>query len=293
MRIVFIGSVKFSLSMLKQLQNMNANIVGVCTKNFSPFNSDYVDLRPFCELNSIPWIYGDDINSPETSGWIHTLKPDVIFCFGWSQIIKKEILGIAPLGVIGFHPSALPNNRGRHPIIWALILGLTETASTFFRMDEGADTGDIVSQVRVEIKVGDDATSLYEKIIQVAQSQLIHFVPRLALGNVETIRQDDSLANVWRKRSNVDGIIDWRMSAETIHNLVRGLSKPYVGAHFIHGDKEVKVWKTAISTDPPPNLEPGKVLGVTESGPIIKCGIGAICLIQTEPQLKLVEGDYI
>jgi methionyl-tRNA formyltransferase len=293
MRIVFIGSVKFSLSMLEQLHDMNANIVGVCTKDFSPLNSDHLDLRPFCELNSIPWVYVDDINSQDTSGWIHSLMPDVIFCFGWSQMIKREILGIAPLGIIGFHPSALPKNRGRHPIIWALILGLTETASTFFRMDEGADTGDIISQTRVEIEVGDDATSLYEKIIHVAKSQLIHFVPKLALGTVETVRQDDSLANVWRKRSHIDGIIDWRMSAESIHDLVRGLSKPYAGALFIHGGKEVKVWKTEISADPPPNLEPGKVLGITDSSPIIKCGIGAIRLIQTDPQLKLVEGEYV
>ena len=293
MRIVFIGSVKFSLSMLEQLHDMNANIVGVCTKDFSPLNSDHVDLRPFCELNSIPWIYVDDINSQDTSGWIKSLMPDVIFCFGWSQMIKREILAIAPLGIIGFHPSALPKNRGRHPIIWALILGLTETASTFFRMDEGADTGDIISQTTVEIEVGDDATSLYEKIIHVAKSQLIHFVPKLALGTVETVRQDDSLANVWRKRSHIDGIIDWRMSAESIHDLVRGLSKPYAGALFIHGGKEVKVWKTEISADPPPNLEPGKVLGITDSSPIIKCGIGAIRLIQTDPQLKLVEGEYV
>ena len=293
MRIVFIGSVKFSLSMLEQLHDMNANIVGVCTKDFSPLNSDHVDLRPFCELNSIPWIYVDDINSQDTSGWINSLMPDVIFCFGWSQMIKREILAIAPLGIIGFHPSALPKNRGRHPIIWALILGLTETASTFFRMDEGADTGDIISQTTVEIEVGDDATSLYEKIIHVAKSQLIHFVPKLALGTVETVRQDDSLANVWRKRSHIDGIIDWRMSAESIHDLVRGLSKPYAGALFIHGGKEVKVWKTEISADPPQNLEPGKVLGITDSSPIIKCGIGAIRLIQTDPQLKLVEGEYV
>ena len=50
------------------------------------------------------------------------------------------------MGILGYHPSLLPFNRGRHPIIWALALGLKETGSTFFFMDENADTGDIVSQ---------------------------------------------------------------------------------------------------------------------------------------------------
>ena len=31
------------------------------------------------------------------------------------------------LGVIGYHPAELPKNRGRHPLIWALVLGLKKT----------------------------------------------------------------------------------------------------------------------------------------------------------------------
>ena len=72
MRIVFIGSVKFSLSMLEQLREMDADVVGVITKEFSSLNSDHVDLRPFCELNSVPWIFSDDINSLQISAWIRT-----------------------------------------------------------------------------------------------------------------------------------------------------------------------------------------------------------------------------
>ena len=128
MRIVFIGSVKFSENALQQLVEMNADIVGVCTKEESVFNADHVDLRSLCERNEIPWIYIDNINSVHATSWIRTLKPDVIFCFGWSEIIQAELLGIPPLGVIGFHPAALPKNRGRHPRIWSLVRGLKETA---------------------------------------------------------------------------------------------------------------------------------------------------------------------
>ena len=60
------------------------------------------------------------------------MHPDLIICVGWSQILKSEILNIPKLGVIGFHPSKLPENRGKHPIIWSLVLGKKETASTFF-----------------------------------------------------------------------------------------------------------------------------------------------------------------
>lgn len=293
MRIVFIGSVKFSEDALKQLVEMSANIVGVCTKEESVFNADHVNLRSFCELNEIPWIYSDNINSDHTSSWIRTLNPDVIFCFGWSEIIKDELLGIPPMGVIGFHPTALPKNRGRHPLVWSLVLGLKETASTFFFMDLGADSGDIISQVEIQIGPEDNANDLYKKVTEVAKKQILEFVPKLALGTVERQKQNNALANVWRKRGITDGLIDWRMSAEAIHNLVRGLSKPYVGAHLIFKGSEIKVWKTTIWTESPANIEPGKILLISEAGTVVKCGTGAICLTQTEPGFKPTEGDYL
>jgi methionyl-tRNA formyltransferase len=293
MRIVFIGSVEFSADMLRQLLDMSVKIVGVCTKEESVFNSDHTDLRSICELNEIPWIYSDNINSCNTSSWIRTLNPDVIFCMGWSEIIKDELLGIPPLGVIGFHPTALPKNRGRHPLIWSLVLGLNETASTFFFMDSGADSGDIISQVEIQIEHEDNANDLYRKVTEVAKKQILEIVPKLALGTIERRSQDNALANVWRKRGITDGLIDWRMSAESIYNLVRGLSKPYVGAHLIFKGIEIKVWGATILTDAPDNIEPGKVLFITEAGPVVKCGSGALCLTQTEPGFKPTEGDYL
>ena len=179
MKIVFIGAVKFSESCLKCLIEMNVDIAAVCTLHESSFNADHVDLTPLCNKNHIPVSYTSDINSEDSINWIKSHDPDIIFCFGWSRLLKKEILNIAPLGVIGYHPAALPKNRGRHPIIWSLVLGLAKTASTFFFMDEGADSGDILSQELVNIDFHDNATILYRKIIETALKQIEHFYPKL------------------------------------------------------------------------------------------------------------------
>ena len=56
------------------------------------------------------------------------------------------------MGVVGYHPAKLPQNRGRHPIIWSLALGLKHSASTFFFIQNGVDNGDIISQHPFEIK---------------------------------------------------------------------------------------------------------------------------------------------
>ena len=84
----------------------------------------------------------------------------------------EKILSKSPIGVIGFHPAALPANRGRHPIIWSLALGLKSTASTFFFMDKNVDSGDILSQASIKISDSDDARSLYDKVTKTALSQI-------------------------------------------------------------------------------------------------------------------------
>lgn len=293
MRIVFIGSVDFSRRALERLLARGANIVGVCTLRESSFNSDYCDLGIISDINNIPYVYASDLNAPEQIHWIRNLRPDIIFCFGWSKLLKRELLDIPPMGVVGFHPSALPKNRGRHPLIWALVLGLKETGVTFFFMDEGADTGDILSQQRIIIDDEDDAGSLYEKVAALALNQIDSFLPLLVSRTFPRNKQDNSIANTWRKRGRADGLIDWRMSAKCIHNLVRGLTKPYVGASFVAHGQEIKVWKSVVVNCNFPNAEPGKVLMKDGAQVVVKCGEQAISLLDTEPPINLDVGAYL
>lgn len=293
MRILFIGTVEFSYNVLQKLVYLEADVVGVITKEKSTFHSDFRDLAPICKMNNIDYKYVKNINHEANIKWIRDHNPDIIFCFGWSQILGQELLSMPPLGVIGYHPAKLPHNRGRHPLIWVLCLGLKETASTFFFMDEGADTGDILSQELIEIDEADDAQSLYNKIISVAMAQLEDFVLALESGNYKRIPQDKSTGNTWRKRGTEDGKIDWRMNAKNIHNLVRGLTRPYVGAHFEYDDKDIIVWKTTISDEGDDNIEPGKVIDLKNGLPQIKCGAGLILLEEIEPLIEINKGEYL
>jgi methionyl-tRNA formyltransferase len=293
MRILFIGAVAFSAQALRELIAMRAKVVGVYTLKECKFNSDHEDLTPIAEQAGIPVYCTPNVNSTNSLACIRDLKPDVIFCFGWSRLLNSSLLRLPKLGVIGFHPAALPENRGRHPLIWTLVLGLKETASSFFFMDEGTDSGDLLSQVIVPIVPTDDASSLYQRVTDTAMEQLHDFVPRLAAGEIQRSPQEHQFAIVWRKRGVEDGRIDWRMAAKSIHNLVRGLTRPYVGAHFDYAEQQIKVWKTAIEQDALVNFEPGKVLAVDDGSILIKTGDGAIRLFDYAPKIQLKLGDYL
>ena len=126
----------------------NINIIGVVSLKYKKkiFKSDYYDLNKTCKKNNLINLTTQNINNKQSIAFIKKLNPDLILCIGWSQIISKEILKIPKLGTIGYHPSKLPENRGKHPIVWSLVLGLKKTASTFIFIKEGIDNGDIISK---------------------------------------------------------------------------------------------------------------------------------------------------
>ena len=296
MRIVYIGCVQFSLLLLQELLQIPcAEVVGIVTKEESAFNADFVSLKSLAQQNHIDCFLVNERKTFDEADWIREKKPDVIYCFGWSKLLKSDILNIPLLGVIGYHPAGLPKNRGRHPIIWALVLGLTSTGSTFFFMDEEADSGDILSQEIIEIDNMDDAKSLYDKLAIIAIDQMREFTVKLSQGEYQRIPQDMTKANYWRKRTIADGFIDWRMSAKNIYNLVRGLTRPYVGASFLHEGKAYKVWKTFanIDSDTFENSEPGKILSVEGSKITVRCGEGIITLIDHEMSTLPPKGTYL
>ena len=296
MRILFVGCVFFSARALEKLFSLKGDIVGVVTKETSSFNADFVDLAPIARSAGVPSLSTPNINTGGCVEWCLDKRPDIVFCFGWSQLIKKDFLAVAPMGVVGFHPTALPKNRGRHPLIWTLVLGLTETASTFFFMDEGMDSGDILSQEKIVLDPSEDAASLYGKVTDTALGQIEKFLPELVLGMYQRHVQDRSLATTWRKRGLEDGKIDWRMSCHSIDRLIRGLTRPYAGAHFILEGNEIKVWKGRPCQKPETrHLEPGRVLetDLEANRLVVKCGEGALELLEHELSPLPIPGTYL
>jgi methionyl-tRNA formyltransferase len=298
--VFFIGCVKSSEVALKALQSRpEIVIMGVLTLKVSKFNTDFVDIAKIAVQSEIPVYYAEETGGQELATILRDDGVEIIFTIGWSRLLKKEILDIPRYGVVGFHPAALPKNRGRHPLIWALALGLEQTASTLFVMDQGADSGPILSQEPVVITLKDDARSLYNKVLALLPGQINSIIDNLLIGDgLYAVKQNHILANNWRKRGTSDGLIDWRMSAEAIYNLTRALTDPYIGAQFRCRNQLVILWRCKIVTEGVPlNAEPGKVLMIDEYGPTVKAGLGvnggAVQLLKTENCPKLYKGEYL
>ena len=123
--------------------------------------------------------------------------------------------------------------------------------------------------------------------------QIEEFMPTLKDKTYQTIKQNNDLSNTWRKREKTDGQIDFRMSSRAIYNLVRALTKPYVGAHIHYNEEDISVWKVKIVENNQINIESGKVLDSNEKAILVKTYDGAIKILQHEFKELPKIGEYL
>ncbi len=187
------------------------------------------------------------INDPDVSKLLKEYEIDWLFIIGWSQIASSDLLNVPKKGIIGAHPTLLPIGRGRAAVPWAIINGLEKTGVTFFKMDEGVDTGEILDQFEIPINSDETATTLYHKVNE-AHIELIKQVwARLIDDSLVGTRQDDTLATYWEARTPADSELHRSMSLLEVDTLVRATTHPYPGAFImLDGTTKLIIWKGSI-----------------------------------------------
>jgi phosphoribosylglycinamide formyltransferase-1 len=98
------------------------------------------------------------------------LAPDLVVSVGFMRLLAPEY--VSRFKVINTHPSLLPLFPGAHAVRDALAAGVSVTGTTVHWVDAGLDTGPVISQERIEVRPGEDESSLHERI-KIAERALI------------------------------------------------------------------------------------------------------------------------
>ena len=279
-KIVLAGSVNSSRKTLEKLLQHNMNVVGVLglDPSVSGNVSGYVDLGKLSKEMEFNFEYFKDINSDETVRFVKNCNPDVMFVVGLSQLVKKPLLNIPTFGCIGFHPTKLPEGRGRGAVAW-LILEKAPGAATFFLMGEGMDDGPVIAQEEFEVSEKDYAQDVINKIIETTGSCLDQLLPKMKSGNLEAVQQNHSMATYLGKRNPEDGWIEWENSAEEIVRLVRAVSTPLPGAFSFIDGKKIIIDRASVESSINHIGVTGRILEKsTEKGLLIQSGNGLVWL---------------
>lgn len=285
MRVGLVGSVSSSLLTLRKLVEYYFDIVGVW--GYEPVSthnvSDYCSLREFSEEQGLPFHPFVKINDARTKQEIKDVNPELLFVVGLSQLIDNDIIELPKYGCVGFHPTKLPKGRGRAPLAW-LILKENEGAATFFKIEGGADCGDIFVQETYIVGDNDDATSIAEKIRACILKALDKWLPVLKEVGPVGVKQDEAQATYYARRAPLDGFIDWFRPAKEIHKLIRATSRPFPGAYTFYDDYKVVIWKSCYYHTGFPLGVIGRVVESKDGHPVVQTGNGYIELLEYEIQ---------
>lgn len=248
-RIVLVGSVVSTRRVLQALFRHRANVVGVMglAVEASARVSGYCRFDDLASVANVPYRDFTRINTPGVIAQLREWQPDLLFVVGLSQLVGQEILSIPKRGCIGFHPTWLPQGRGRAPIAWLIIDG-RHGAATFFLMNESADAGPILAQEPFFVNENDYAADVIAKMEEAIDRALDKWLPRLLAGEWNPNSQNDSAASFYGKRTPEDGLIDWSLPAKTIYALVRATSRPHPGAYTFVGHYKLVIWRVRLET---------------------------------------------
>ena len=297
MKVVFMGTPDFSVGALEALVKAGHEVTAVVTQpdrqkgrslemSFSPVKE--------CALRyELPVFQPEKIKTAEAVEVLRGYEADIFVVAAFGQILSKEILEMPKYGCINIHASLLPKYRGAAPIQWAILNGDAVTGVTIMQMNEGLDTGDILTTKEVEISAEETGESLFDKLALAGAELLIETLPEIEKGTLTPIKQEEEKASHVRMLTKEMGKIDWEKEAIVLERLVRGMNS-WPSAYCRLRNKNMKVWRAAVLEEDT-DARPGEIVNVTKDALYIQTGKGQLVLqeVQLESKKRMPVKDFL
>lgn len=295
MRIVYMGTPDFAVPSLQALIDAGHDVVAVVTQpdaisgrgkkvRFSPVKEKALEYD--IEVLQPDRVRGDE----EFMTRLKELAPELIVVAAYGQILPKDVLELPRLGCINVHGSLLPRFRGAAPIQRAIIEGDEETGITIMKMEEGLDTGDMISKVSVAIgeKTGEQ---LHDELAAAGAKLLVETIPEIE--NIVAEKQDDALSCYASMIFKSEGHMDFSIDPHRAVRMIRAFD-PWPGTYAFIGDKQMKIWHATvpgIATD----AANGTVVGVSNEGIDIACNgqVLRVDIIQMPGKKRVQVKEYL
>jgi methionyl-tRNA formyltransferase len=218
---------------------------------------------------------------------LRALAPDLIVVAAFGQILPPDIIHLPPRGCLNVHASLLPRHRGASPIAAVILAGDAETGVTIMRMDEGLDTGPILTTRVTPIGPDETTGELTARLAEIGAELLGATLPRWLAGEIASTPQDESRATLTRLVHKEDGLLDWSQPAELLARQVRACN-PWPGAYTHWNGQQLKVLRAQMIDPGAAGAErrPGDVYLLPEIGLTVACGAGALALTVIQLQGK-------
>lgn len=290
-RIVFMGSPKFATPTLLAL-NREFEVVGVFTQPDKPTGRGKLltptPVKITAKESGIPCFEPENLNNPIVLKLLRELNPDLIVVVAYGKFLPRDILDLPPMGCLNLHASLLPRHRGPSPIPACIMSGDLQTGNTVMLMDEGMDTGPVLSQNGITIGPSDTSEDIHDKLMELGAPLMVATIDSLINGKLIPFPQDETKASYSRLVKKSDGLLDWSLESFDLERLVRAMN-PWPGAFFIMGRDHVRVWRAQTCSG---IAEPGVIAKITSEGIAVGAGQGLLVLMDVQaPSRKRMSGS--
>jgi methionyl-tRNA formyltransferase len=287
MRYVFMGSPPFAVPVLEKLLESGHEALALVTRPDRPRGRGReISESPLVQLARERGVL---VNQPSTTrdpefvASLRRLEPDVILVASYGEILREEILGLAPHGALNVHGSLLPRHRGAAPVQAAIAAGDRRTGVSVQRIVLALDEGDVLLEKSIEIAERETAGELFDRLAQLGAAAALEALDRLQDGTATFTPQNPELATYARKLKKEDGRIDWTRPQNELERHVRAMT-PWPGARTTTpSGKEIVVVEAREIAEQSGGA--GEVLE-TKKRCVVACGEGALELLFVQPAGK-------
>lgn len=245
LRIVFMGTPEFAVSILDAILKSQHEVVGVVTVADKPAGRGQQlkesAVKIYTKTQNLPILQPEKLKDENFLSDLEAFNADIFVVVAF-RMLPEVVWAMPPKGTFNLHASLLPNYRGAAPINWAIMNGETETGVTTFFINQIIDTGSILAQERISISENMTAGELHDQLMRIGAKLTVETLDRISQDEIDATPQDEELAKKSPHAPKIfraDCEVDWNQNALTVHNKIRGLS-PYPAAWcslFKNGEK--------------------------------------------------------
>jgi methionyl-tRNA formyltransferase len=256
MRVVFMGSPEFAVPSLNALVEHEHEIVAAYCQPPRPAGRGKAARKTAVHQRADE--LGIEVRTPKTlrdadeQAEFRALDSDIAVVAAYGLILPREILEAPKAGCINVHASLLPRWRGAAPIQRAILAGDEISGVTLMKMDEGLDTGPMLSRHTLDIR-GKNAGEVTEELANLGARALIEWLETLTPPEPQPVAG----ATYAKKIDKTEMRIDWNRPARDIERQIRAFA-PTPGAWFEVKGERIKLLEAAVGTDAAG--KPGEVL---------------------------------
>ena len=297
MRIIFMGTPEFAVPTLKQLVLNDYQVAAVYTRPDRPAGRGRglasSPVKRLAKELALPVVHPVSLKETGAIAELDSFEPDVIVVAAFGQILPKPILELPKFGCLNIHPSLLPRHRGVAPVAAAILAGDSFTGVSIMLMDEGLDTGPVVSMAQAAISDRDSTGSLTLKLSLIAAHLIQDVLPDWVRGGIKSKPQDEADATYSATIAKEDGEIDWHQPAVAIWRRVRAFH-PWPGCYTRWRGKLLKI----IEAEPLPREVDdvvGEVVALPGAGLGVNAGDGVLGLltVQLEGKRAMTADEFL